>query len=159
VRDTTADESYDGGGGAIALAAGTALSPRWLVFAALFSHGAKHPRHQVGGNDHGTADDLKLDYGGLGIGATYFGPGDVQVSATLAAARVKFDSAIAGASVDGRPGPALVLELGRDWWVSDHLTLGPVLRLVVGAAARTPDSPTRNLDVGALSLGVALSYD
>jgi tetratricopeptide (TPR) repeat protein len=122
-----ADLKLKGGSGHFALAAGGALSDRFVLYAELASGVASEPDVELEGQS-ATLTDGEMSVTSLGVGgALYIMPANVYLSATASAARLSLE--FQQRSLETRTGFGLTLSAGKEWWVGRDVGIGLAVQL------------------------------
>ncbi len=158
VYDERGTHVMRGTGLGLVVAVGSALTPRWSLYAELFRLRMTDPSHTVDSRDLPETDNLAIDLVGLGGGFAYYvGGGDLYVAATLATARVQYDGEYSG-QLSG-VGPMLSLQVGQEWWASGSGSVGVAVRGFIGAAPKPRGERVTDYRMVGASLAVTVAYD
>jgi hypothetical protein len=143
------------------LALGGNLAPGLILYGEIFGNGIADPTVEFEGEEVDT-EDTSLTLAGVGIGLAYYLPVNVYFSGTLAATRLTWtdNTGPAEEEYDSELGPAVVLQVGKEWWVSDQWGLGLAGQLLLSSNKDDEDAVEEvTWTTPAFSLLFSATYD
>jgi hypothetical protein len=154
------DENLDvkGGAGAFQLALGGNLSPGLIIFGELFGQAIVEPTLEYAGEET-EAEDATASIGGIGIGLAYYLPANVYFSGTLAVSQLRWteDTGDVERESETEIGPALLAQIGKEWWVSDNWGIGLAGQFILSSNKDDEDAEGP-MDVTWTTIGAGLLF-
>ena len=151
------DLDIKGPAGHLQVALGGNLAPNLILFGQLFVNAINEPTVEFDGEEE-DAEDMTASIGALGVGLAYYLPSNVYFSGTLALSQLRL-SEESGDEEDfeSEYGPALMGQIGKEWWVSDNWGLGLAGQFLVSSNKDDEDAEG-SLDVTWTTLGFGLLF-
>jgi len=147
--------SLSGAGVALRVGIGGYVVPNFAIYADLGGVGLPSPSVSIGGSSGSTSSDTTLVVAGVGLGFSYYVmPVDIYVGGAIRAVQLSIDTG-SGTTAKSDMGVGGSLVLGKEFWVSSRLTLGPALELEY---SRIPDGDT-TWSVFTAALTLSLTYN
>ena len=131
LEQSDADLTIAGGGAAVNLAFGGAVSDRLIIYGEIFDSTASKPTLTVAGTDIGEADG-DASVVGVGAGVAYYLPSNTYFSGSLLMQQLTLIDADGDQAGETEFGPGLKLQVGHEWWVSHDWALGLAAQFLAG---------------------------
>ncbi|NOY92571.1 MAG: hypothetical protein GXP55_15365 [Deltaproteobacteria bacterium] len=144
-----------GAGVSLRVGIGGYVVPNFALYADLGGVGLPGPNVSFGGSSGSASSDTTLVVAGFGLGFSYYiMPIDIYVGGAIRAVQLSIDDG-SGTTAKSDMGVGGSLVLGKEFWVSSSLTLGPALELEY---SRIPDGDT-TWSVFTAALTLSLTYN
>ena len=151
------DREISGAGGSFELSIGGALTENVILHGTLAGAGIGEPNfHGNGDAFQGEYDDVSLGF--VGIGATYYiMPANVYISSSIGASSISLEGndQDRDREMDDN-GVGLILQVGKEWWVSDNWGIGVAAQTHLGGL-QVDDAAAGEVEWGYFNYGLLFS--
>ncbi len=156
MSSSESDYTISGAAGGFAIALGYAVWENNLFAVHIYDAVAINPSVSTS-SGAGTIDGTSLTALGYGVSYThYFMPLNLYFTATLAVTTISTANSNAGSSYTSGAGYGLRLEVGKEWWLSDHWGIGAVAQF---SYAGNSDSNGAGITTTAFTLAASATYN
>jgi len=151
------DFTISGAAGAFAIQLGYAVWEDNIFGVSVYDAVAINPSVSTSSGDSGSIDGTSLTALGYGLNYThYFMPLNLYVTATLAVTTISTSNSTAGSSFTSGAGFGLRLEVGKEWWLSEHWGIGAVAQF---SYAGNSDSTGAGITTTVFTLAASATYN
>ena len=153
-----------GGGVAIGVALGGAVTPNLIVFGTVAGTIISDPTVTFSGLEAANLNvnlaGSSASVGGMGAGVAYYlEPADAYLSGALMLVTFEFDDANNKAILLSDTGVGFQGIIGKEWWVSTNWGLGLAGELYIGRTMKDKNDPNVNWSSSAFSLLFSATYN
>ncbi len=157
--DDSQETTFTGAGGLVSLAVGGTVAPNFALYADLFGFSMLEPTVSQNGVEAGKADDTTATLAAIGLGASYYlmplnlyFAGSIGTGQATIETRARVGPVEVVLNEDSKPGLAVSLMVGKEWWVSRRWGMGIAGQAIFGRVET--DGGT---ELGLLGFGVLFS--